>query len=469
MIPITTFADRRVAIFGLGISGIAAARALGAGGAEICVWDDNATSRETAARENLPLQNLKKADLSGLAALILAPGVPLTHPEPHWVVQKAQAAGVEIIGDTELFFREHQAVGATDPIIAITGTNGKSTVAALTAHILSAAGRKTEVGGNIGRAILDLARLMTGTTYVIEFSSYQIDLTPTLTPHAAALLNIAPDHLDRHGTLDNYAAIKARIFAGLGADGNAIIGVDDPLSCEISRELRGQFAVQYISSEHPVTQGVYADDGQLHFVQSGVSTTPMPIDAIATLRGRHNWQNAAAAAALALSVGLTIEQIASGLRTFPGLAHRMEEVGRLGDVLFVNDSKATNADAAGKALASYGDIYWIAGGLAKSDGLSGLESYFPRITKTYLIGEATAPFASVLDGKVAYEKSKTLDQAVVAAARDAALSKGSEPVVLLSPACASFDQFPNFATRGEAFRAVVSTLKGIVMMERDES
>jgi len=399
--------------------------------------------------------------------LILAPGVPLTHPEPHWTVRRAQAAGVEIIGDTELFFRQHQALDASDAVIAITGTNGKSTTTALTAHLLAAAGRKAAMGGNIGRAVLDLDPLMTGCTYVIEFSSYQIDLTPTLTPSAAALLNIAPDHLDRHGTLEHYASIKTRIFSGLGAEGTAIIGVDDVLSRAIALDLPGPFRVRHISSERPVREGVFAEDGQLHVMHEGALQVCIPIEGIATLRGKHNWQNAAAATALCMSAGLTGEEIASGLKTFPGLAHRMEEVGRLGAVLFVNDSKATNADAAAKALASYEEIYWISGGLAKSDGLAGLEPFFPRIAKAYLIGEAATPFAAALESRVTYEMSETVDRAVAAAAHDAALSKGMEPVVLLSPACASFDQYPNFAIRGEAFRQAVTALQGIVMRGRE--
>ncbi len=467
MIPVTTFAHKRVAIFGLGISGTAAARALTAGGAEVIAWDDDKSSREAASADKIPLKNLKTADWSAFAALVLTPGVPLTHPEPHWTVKKAKAAGVEIIGDTELLFRECRALGASDPVIAITGTNGKSTVTALTAHLLAAAGRKTDMGGNIGRAVLDLAPLMTGHIYVVEFSSYQIDLTPTPTPTAAALLNITPDHLERHGTLANYARVKARIFSGLGEGGCAVIGVDDQLCSGIARELKGRFAIQHISSEHPVNEGVYADEGQLHIVEGGTTQATISINGIPTLRGRHNWQNAAAAAALVRCVGLKIDEIAHGLKTFPGLAHRMEEIGRLGNVLFVNDSKATNADAAAKALASFDNIYWIVGGLAKSDGLAGLDAYFPKIAKAYLIGDAAASFASTLKGNLPFEIAKTLDRAVIAAARDAASSNGKKPVVLLSPACASFDQYRNFAVRGEAFRTAVSALEGIVLIDRE--
>lgn len=467
MIPVTTFAAKRVAVFGLGMSGLAAARALVEGGAEVIAWDDSEASRDAARGDTIPLTDLRDADWSAFAALILAPGVPLTHPEPHWTVRNAKAAGVEIIGDTELFFRQHQALGASDQVIAITGTNGKSTTTALTAHLLAAAGRKAAMGGNIGRAVLDLDPLMTGCTYVIELSSYQIDLTPTLTPSAAALLNIAPDHLDRHGTLANYASIKMRIFSGLDSAGSAVIGVDDSLSRAFALDVSEPFRVRHISAERPVKEGVFAEDGQLHVMHDGALQTLISIDGIATLRGKHNWQNAAAATALGMCAGLTGEEIASGLKTFPGLAHRMEEVGRMGAVLFVNDSKATNADAAAKALASYEEIYWISGGLAKSDGLNGLEPFFPHITKAYLIGEAAAPFAATLESRVSYEISETVGQAVAAAARDAALSKGAEPVVLLSPACASFDQYPNFAIRGEAFRTAVAALQGIVMRERE--
>jgi UDP-N-acetylmuramoylalanine--D-glutamate ligase len=396
MIPVTIFAGRPVAVFGLGLSGIAAARALAAGGAQVLAWDDGATARAKADAAGLVLSDLTSANWAKLAALVLAPGVPLTHPEPHWTVNRAQDAGVEVIGDTELFFRERAKLSSRSKVVVITGTNGKSTTTALTAHLLEAAGKRAALGGNIGRAVLELQPFADDLIYVLELSTFQIDLTPSLAPNAAALLNITPDHLDRHGTIENYAAIKARVFDGLPANGTAVIGVDDSYSRAIADTLGGSFAVKRIAVGRPVETGVWADDGLLIEMENGVEQGRASLVGIGSLRGAHNWQNAATAYALARSQGLDAEAIAKGLASFAGLAHRMEQVGRAGRVLFVNDSKATNADAAGKALASFDTIYWILGGRPKSGGLSGLEPYFPKIARAYLIGEAADAFAAQL-------------------------------------------------------------------------
>ena len=461
MIPVTTFAGRDVAIFGLGVSGIAAARALRAGGANVFAWDDGAKSREAAAALGVAVQDLSALDWSRFAALLLAPGVPLTHPEPHWTVTKARDAGVEIIGDTELFFRERAAQGSGAKIVAVTGTNGKSTTSALTAHILAEAGQRVELGGNIGNAVLDLEPFADDLTYVIELSTFQIDLTPSLAPDAAALLNITPDHLDRHGSIENYAAIKARIFAGLPRGGTAVIGVDDELSRAVADGLAGSLSVRRVSIGEPVQTGIWVSGGMLIEVQTGVELAHVNLAGIDSLRGAHNWQNAAVAYALARAQGVDAESIERGLKSFAGLAHRMEQVGRLGRVLFVNDSKATNADAASKALASFSDIFWIVGGRPKSGALSGLDPLFPKVTRAYLIGEAADAFAGELKGRVETTLSGTLDQAVAEAAADASRSKAREPVVLLSPACASYDQFANFEARGNAFRDLVRRIDGV--------
>lgn len=467
MIPIRVFEGREVAVFGLGLSGRAAARALQAGGAVVSAWDDGADARQAAAAAGLPLVDLAAADWSAFAALVLAPGVPLTHPEPHWTVRKAKDAGVEIIGDTELFFRERARERSAAKVVAITGTNGKSTTAALTAHVLRTAGLKTALGGNIGTAMLELDPLGDDMTYVIEFSSYQIDLTPTLKANAAALLNITPDHLDRHGTFENYAQVKAQIFSGLGPGDRAVVSIDDDPCRAIADKLTGSFEVVQISTLHDVAHGVTARDGALVETVDGKSGPPIDIAGTASLRGAHNWQNAAVAFALARGLGLDAAEIAVGLRSFPGLAHRMEEVGRRGRVVFVNDSKATNTDAAAKALASFDSIYWIAGGRAKTDGLAGLETYFSHIARAYLIGEAAEPFAETLSGQVDAVVAGTVEQAVRAAANDAEASAAPEPAVLFSPACASFDQYPNFEVRGDAFRAAVAALDGITMHVRE--
>ena len=461
MIPVTHLAGKKVAVFGLGLSGIATAKALRAGGAEPRVWDDGEKGRAAAVEAAFEPVDLGEADWHEFAALVLAPGVPLTHPRPHWTVDRARQAGIEVIGDTELFCRERRALGSASKVVAITGTNGRSTTTALTAHLIASAGRRVAIGGNIGTAILALEPFADDLTYVIEYSSYQIDLTPTLDATAACLLNITPDHLDRHGSIEHYAEVKARIFARLGATDTAVIGVDDPISAAIAEGLPGD--VRHISALGLVSQGVYALDGALIEVTGGEALPPVSLAGIGSLRGAHNAQNAAAAFALCRAVGLSREEIAAGLASFPGLAHRMEEIGRLGRVLFINDSKATNADAAAKALASFTSIYWIAGGLAKAGGLAGLERYFPEIRHAYFIGDAAAAFSRAVEGALPNRISGTLDAAVADAARDALASGDAEPVVLLSPACASFDQFPNFEVRGNAFRAAVAALSGVHM------
>jgi UDP-N-acetylmuramoylalanine--D-glutamate ligase len=313
-------------------------------------------ARDKAAAQGVALHDLAGADWTRIAALVLAPGIPLTHPEPHWSVTAARAAGVEVIGDTELFFRERARQGSGAKVVVITGTNGKSTTTALTAHLLKQAGKRVALGGNIGKAVLDLPPFAPDLTYVLEFSSFQIDLTPSLAADAAALLNVTPDHLDRHGTLENYAAIKARVFDGLESNGTAVIGVDDAASRAIADRLPRPFAVKRIAVGRKVETGVWAKDGILHEAENGTELAETSLAGIQSLRGAHNWQNAAAAYALARSQGIDAATIAKFMRSFAGLAHRMEQVGRLGRVLFVNDSKATNADATGKALASFDTI-----------------------------------------------------------------------------------------------------------------
>jgi UDP-N-acetylmuramoylalanine--D-glutamate ligase len=469
MIPVTMFAGRDVAVLGLGLSGLSAARALKAGGADPVLWDDKESARGEAEAAGFAVSDLQAADWSRFAALVLAPGIPLTHPKPHWSVARARQAGVEVIGDIELFFRERARVKAPGTVVVITGTNGKSTTTALTAHLLAAGGSRVALGGNIGKAVLDLEPFAPDLTYVIELSSFQIELAPSIAPNAAALLNITPDHLDRHGTLQNYARIKASIFAHLAPDGTAVIGVDDEPSRAIADSLEGPFGVKRIAVGHPVTTGVYAVDGVLHEMGDGKERAQVDLAGIGALRGAHNWQNAAASYALARSQGLTSSAIAQGLKSFAGLAHRMEQVARRGKVLFVNDSKATNADAAGKALASFTDIYWIIGGRPKEGGLAGLEPFYPRIARAYLIGEAAEAFAGQLGDAVDHVQCGTLARAVEQASADAGRSDAREPVVLLSPACASYDQFDNFAKRGDAFRDLVMMLDGAESVKQGQA
>ncbi len=462
MIPVTIFAGQSVAVFGLGASGLSAARALLAGGARVSAWDDQETSREKAAAEGVNLIDLRDADWAGFAALVLAPGAPLTHPQPHWTVELARAAGVEIIGDIELFCRERAVLFPASPFVAVTGTNGKSTTTALIAHILREGGLDAQMGGNIGVPILDLAPPAENRVHVVECSSYQIDLAPSLNPSVGVLLNLTPDHLDRHGDMENYATIKHRLVAGADA---AVVGRDDSWCEAIFQQLKkDSHAVTGIAISRPhALATVCFDQNRLRraFALPALKTLEevlVDLGRAPNLRGAHNGQNAAAAFAVCERLGLPHDDIGSGMRSFGGLAHRMEQVGRIGAVLFVNDSKATNADAAEKALSSYDDIYWIAGGRAKAGGIEPLRPLFSKIAKAYLVGEAAEDFAKTLEGAVAYETCGTIEAAVAAAARDAAESAAREPVVLLSPACASFDQFANFEKRGDAFRESVETV-----------
>jgi UDP-N-acetylmuramoylalanine--D-glutamate ligase len=459
MIPVTVFAGKTVAVFGLGKSGMLSAQALIAGGAAVVVYDDNDKSLAEAKAAGLTAQDLRTLDWSRIAALVLAPGVPLTHPKPHWSVELARNAKVEVIGDIELFCRERAKSGSACPLVAITGTNGKSTTTALTAHLIASAGHDAQMGGNIGVPVLALAPFAPGRVYVLEVSSYQIDLAPSLHATVGLLLNVTEDHLDRHGTLENYAAIKERLVAQAAA---AVIGVDDEWTrAAAERIARVGKKVERVSVQGALRDGYYAEGSRIVRAAAGRAQPVADLAGIGSLRGAHNAQNAGAAIAACLALGLDLAPIQKGLASFPGLAHRMQPIGRIGNVLFVNDSKATNADSAAKALASFSDIFWIAGGKPKTGGITSLAGFFPRIAKAYLLGEAAKDFAATLDGKVPYAIVGTLDRAVPLAARDAAASGLKEPVVLLSPACASFDQYPNFEVRGQAFTDLVLALPGI--------
>jgi len=463
VIPVTTFAGKKVAVFGLGGSGLASASALLAGGGDVIAYDDNAQSVARANAAGIPTADLHTIDWSRIAALLLAPGVPLTHPAPHWTVELARKSGVEVIGDVELFCRERRHLAPEVPFVAITGTNGKSTTTALIAHLAASVGLDAQLGGNIGTAILSLAPPRAGLVYVIECSSYQIDLAPSLDPSIGILINLSEDHLDRHGTMEHYAAVKERLVAGVPPRGTAIVGVDDDWCRKIAGRLeRSGRRVVRVSVRHELSNSIYVTHQLIKRAASTGATVIADLGGIGSLRGLHNAQNAACASAAALALGLQPAAIQAGLRSFPGLAHRMEEIGRRGAVLFVNDSKATNADSAAQALACFGDIYWIAGGKPKTGGIESLRSFFPRIRKAYLIGEAAEEFAVTLGASVPYEIDGTLDKALAAAARDAVASAASEPVVLLSPACASFDQYRNFEIRGAAFRDLVLALPGLV-------
>jgi UDP-N-acetylmuramoylalanine--D-glutamate ligase len=388
--------------------------------------------------------------------------VPLTHPTPHWTASLANRHGVEIIGDIELFCRERAKSGAQCPLVAITGTNGKSTTTALITHLINSAGGDAQMGGNIGVPVLALEPFAPGRTYVLEVSSYQIDLAPSLRSTVGILLNVSEDHLDRHGSMENYAAIKALLPARVEPGGTAVIGADDRYTrAAADRIERAGRTVVRVSVQSHLRDGYYAEGSRIVRAVAGKAHPVAQLAGIGALRGKHNAQNAAAAIAACIALGLDLPAIQKGLVSFPGLAHRMQQIGRKDNVLYVNDSKATNADSAAKALASFNDIFWIAGGRPKTGGIDSLAEFFPRIRKAYLIGEAANEFAGTLEGKVAYEICGVMSAAVDAAARDAAASGLKEPVVLLSPACASFDQYPNFEVRGKAFTDLVMAIPGM--------
>jgi UDP-N-acetylmuramoylalanine--D-glutamate ligase len=466
MIPVPGFEGRRIAVFGLGRSGLTAARALKAGGALPVLWDDSVSSRLQAEAEGCDVEDLTSADWSGFAAVVLSPGAPLTHPEPHWTVGKARAAGIDIVGDIELFALALAALPKAERprVVAVTGTNGKSTTTALIGWVLKQAGVSVHVGGNIGIGVLALPAPTPDAVYVIEVSSYQLDLTTSFAPDVAILTNLSPDHLDRHGGMEGYVAAKMRIFQAQGPAATALVGIDDTFGINIAETLvdrRERLALVTTTRHHDW------GDWRIGFEKAGALTAidgvlaslgeyVCDLSAARSLPGRHNAQNAAFAYAASRALGVSREAAVEGLLSFPGLSHRMEHVGTLGRVRFINDSKATNADAARQALSSYQRSYWIAGGRAKGGGIDDLEDLFPRVAEVFLIGEAAGPFAARL-GDTPHRISGDMASAVKAAA-EAAGATGRDEVVLLSPAAASFDQYPDFEARGEAFRAAVLAL-----------
>jgi len=458
MIEVSSFRGIPVGVLGLGKSGFVAAQALARGGAEVMAWDDDVKKRDAAQEAGVTIVDLHDADLAAMPSLVLSPGIPHGHPTPHPVVTRARDAGAEIIGDIELLARTQR--DAT--YIGITGTNGKSTTTALIGHILALAGRDVAVGGNLGTPALSLAPLGAGAAYVLEMSSYQLELTFSLEFDIAVLLNITPDHLGRHGGMSGYIAAKKRIFSGQRAPQAAIVGIDDPICAGIERDLAqaAQQNVVPISAERPAAGGVYAAGGCLIDDTKGKATRILEMAGLARLPGIHNWQNAAAAYAAVHHGGVATETASAGLHSFPGLAHRQELIATIDGVRYINDSKATNADAAAKALACYENIYWIAGGLAKEGGIESLAPYHQRIRHAFLIGQAAPAFAETLGSQVPHSRCGEL-AAAIAAARELAVREGRQgAIVLLSPACASFDQFADFEARGDTFRRAVAALPG---------
>lgn len=453
-ITVSGFQGQTVGVLGLGKSGLSAARALVRGGAEVVAWDDRDAARKAAADDGVAVGAVEPGSI---AALVMSPGIPHTLPTPHPVAAGARALGIPLLGDVELLFRS--CPEAT--YVGITGTNGKSTTTALIGHVLAAAGRQVEVGGNLGTPALDLEPLGPDGVYVLELSSYQLELVRSTAFRVSVLLNISADHLERHGGLEGYAAAKQHIFDRQTEADTAVIGVDDPHCRAIADRLEAQGRrVTRISVERPVERGVFVRDGMLVDATAGAPEPVMAMQDAPALPGPHNAQNAAAAYAAARALELSIEEIVSAVRTFPGLAHRQERIAEIGGVLFVNDSKATNAEAAARALACYDRIYWIAGGRAKAGGYGVLAPHLSRVARALLIGEAAEPMAAELSDAVATEICGDLESAVLRAFALARPEAKRRPVVLLSPACASFDQFADFEARGDAFRYAVAALGG---------
>jgi UDP-N-acetylmuramoylalanine--D-glutamate ligase len=452
MTPFRPFAGERIAVVGLGRAGLPAALRLAAWGADVTCWDDQPASRDAAARAGLVLRDPAEGRFTQ-DALLLSPGIPHRLPRPHPAAARARDAGAPILCDVEYLHRAVRAAGSAARFVGITGTNGKSTTTALLHHLLTAAGRPAEVGGNLGPAALGLNMLGSEGTYTLEMSSYMLERIATIGFNISVMLNLSPDHLDRHGSMAGYAAAKANIFARQRREDVAVLGQDDELSTAMAASVGARLVK--ISGHRRMPEGVWAEHGLLRDAAGPIADLA---DAIA-LPGTHNAQNAAAAAAAALALGLPRDAIAAGLRSFAGLPHRQERVAELDGVLFVNDSKATNADSAARALASYGRVVWIAGGIAKDGGIASLAPCFARIARAFLIGRDAPMLAATLAAQgVPHEIAGTLEAAVPAAM--AAARGGAAPVVLLSPACASFDQFSGFDARGDRFRALVRALAG---------
>jgi UDP-N-acetylmuramoylalanine--D-glutamate ligase len=471
MIIAHSFKGQTVAIFGLGRTGLSAAKSLMRGGAHVLAWDDSKAARAGAEAAGIPVTNLKTADWDSIDALLLSPGVPHDKPAPHWSAQKAKAADVRIICDIEIFAQEVAARAAEQrpKIIAITGTNGKSTTTSLIGHILKEAGKDAQIGGNIGRGVLDLDSIHRGGYYVLELSSYQLERTFSLKADVAILLNLSPDHLERHGDMAGYETAKRRIFHNQSSADTIVIGVDDPNGKRICTELmaRNGRSIIPVSGQRSLGRGACTIKRKLYCVMGRQVEEITDLTHAASLEGAHNWQNAAAAYAATKSVGLSVKDIGAALLNFPGLEHRMETIGQIGAIRFVNDSKGTNADATRQALKAYDNIYWIAGGVAKEGGLEALTADMKGLSRAYLIGEASESFAQTLGReKISHKCAGNLKQAVLCAVKDALGSRKPNPVVLLSPACASFDQFKNFEVRGEAFRTQVEELIALFEAEK---
>ncbi len=464
MIPVQGVENQTIAVLGLGRSGRATAAALAEGGAHVVVWDDGADTRAQAQADGMTVLDLTRdQNWDGIAALITSPGIPHLYPRPHPVIAKAYELGVPVDNDIGLFFRsfatrEWEEFDTTPRVIAITGSNGKSTTTALIHHILKECGRPTQIGGNIGTGVLSLDPAHDGEVVVLELSSYQTDLARALTPDIAVFTNLSPDHLDRHGGPGGYFAAKRRLFSEGGPD-RAIIGVDEPEGRYLADQMAmgpGDDRVIRVSSGQKLERfgwSVFARKGFLSEYRKGRQVASIDLREVTGLPGEHNHQNAAAAYAATRGLGLAPREIERAFHSFQGLPHRSQTVAETNGVRWVNDSKATNVDAAAKALTAFQRIRWIAGGMGKDGGIEALAPHLGQVVKAYLIGHSARDFALQI-GQTPYEIAETMEQAVARAAAEAQPGE----TVLLAPAAASFDQYPNFEKRGEHFTALVKAL-----------
>ena len=464
MIPVQGVENQTIAVLGLGRSGRATAEALAAGGAHVVVWDDGADTREQAQADGMNVLDLTRdASWDGISALITSPGIPHLYPKPHPVIAKAYELGVPVDNDIGLFFRsfatrDWEMFDTTPRVIAITGSNGKSTTTALIHHILKEAGRPTQIGGNIGTGVLSLDPAHDGEVVVLELSSYQTDLARALTPDIAVFTNLSPDHLDRHGGPGGYFAAKRRLFAEGGPD-RAIIGVDEVegryLADQLAMGPTDDRVIRVSSGQKLEGFGwsVFARKGFLSEYRKGRQVASIDLREVTGLPGEHNHQNAAAAYAATRSLGLAPREIERAFHSFQGLPHRSQTVAEINGVRWVNDSKATNVDAAAKALTAFQRIRWIAGGMGKDGGIEALAPHLGQVVKAYLIGHSARDFALQI-GQTPYEIAETMQQAVARAAAEAQPGE----TVLLAPAAASFDQYANFEKRGDDFTALVRAL-----------
>ena len=466
MIPVKGYKGAKVAVLGLGRSGLATAAALAAGGAEPLLWDDSPEARAKAEAEGFTLTDLtRNAALDGVASLITSPGIPHLYPAPHPVIARAIAAGIPVDNDIGLFFQSAADTSWAEmevppKVVTVTGSNGKSTTTALIHHILKEAGRPTQMAGNIGKGVLSIDPPQDGEVVVLELSSYQTDLARALTPDVAVFTNLSPDHLDRHNGMGGYFAAKARLFTQGGPD-RAVIGVDEVegqfLAGQLSQGAADDRVIRVSSGQKLEGFGwaVFARKGFLSEWRKGRQVASIDLREIKGLPGAHNHQNACAAYAACRSLGIAPKLIEGALHSFAGLPHRSQLVGERAGVRFVNDSKATNVDSAAKALQAFPNIRWIAGGMGKDGGIAGLKPFLGSVVKAYLIGHSARDFALQI-GETPHEICGTMERAVARAAEEA------EPgeVVLLAPAAASFDQYPNFEKRGDDFSARVKALIG---------